>query len=424
MYCIALATRLTEAPASLRLMYLPDEVLRMIFEHLNCRDLVRFSSTCRRLRHLIYDQPLVWKKMLLKLYPTTVAYLRRRDNLSLENGEERWLDIFKNRHVIQRSVHSELENFARHHFYLDHMSIADAETFQLEVLENKPDRDANFIIHGMLTLLHKSDKDKYLHLKYYAKQLIYYIRAGILHNFWADMKDEAWPNFLVGLVHFAQWLQAEEVDPEKVERFVEEVALTTLSHLRSKKPRHPIFNMKDIAFRSQHTFNKSHPMAKYLFPGTHPGQDTNWYSLREAEQLFDAFNATFFDRYKFKFAHFRNENALINKVLENKRAIPTVLSLLYASIAKRLGLYCKPFDKPHALGLIWEYSPPLSSTESDACFYIDCLTRGRRSNEDKHLLASNLVPNQRSVSYIYFRVMTFFKKRCFFDRFLTKWLKI
>ena len=107
-------------------------------------------------------------------------------------------------------------------------------------------------------------------------------------------------------------------------------------------------------------------------------QDCNWYSWREAEHLFDALNVTFYDQFEFRgnsSNYYKPSNSYIDKVLATKHGIPITLCLLYASVAKLLGLYCKPgMTSPHLhckqnyfhdFRLFWKCSKYLSQGQSN-----------------------------------------------------------
>jgi len=147
-----------------------------------------------------------------------------------------------------------------------------------------------------------------------------------------------------------------------VETDVENIALKTLENLHLKRPTHSIFNLDKIgSCRCRKPIHASHPMAAFLFQDVKPAEVTpNWYTYQEAEQLLDALNVTFYDQFEFRgnsSNYYKPTNSYIDKVLATKHGIPITLCLLYASVAKILGIYCKPVNNPGHFLLCWEFQP-------------------------------------------------------------------
>ena len=125
-------------------------------------------------------------------------------------------------------------------------------------------------------------------------------------------------------------------------------------------------------------------------------QGSNWYSYRECEQLFDALNVTFYDQFEFRgntSNYYKPSNSYIDKVLATKHGIPITLCLLYASVAKRLGLYCKPVNNPGHFLMCWEFEPPEEGPDKSALIFIDCFKRGAREEGN----ANRMTPTPQQV---------------------------
>jgi len=65
-------------------------------------------------------------------------------------------------------------------------------------------------------------------------------------------------------------------------------------------------------------------------------------------------------------------------VLATKHGIPITLCLLYASVAKLLGIYCKPVNNPGHFLLCWEFQAPEGCPDKPKYLFIDCFKRGMR----------------------------------------------
>jgi len=308
-----------------------------------------------------------------------------------------WRKKLVRRLKIDIELKRELEAFAAHHFYVKEFSKIHSEEFADKVVASfrgdfdDQDERTQYVIDGLLKVIHGTNSDEMLNLKYYARKLLYFVRSHGLLRFWRDFKEgnEANPtdgNYLEGMVHFAQWFQSDEgIDLEMVETDVENIALKTLENLHLKRPTHTIFNLDKIADgRCRKPIHTSHPMAPFLFQDFKRAEVIpNWYTYKEAEQLLDALNVTFYDQFEFRgnsSNYYNPTNSYIDKVLATKHGIPITLCLLYASVAKLLGIYCKPVNNPGHFLLCWDFQPPESQSCPDKPEYlfIDCFKRGTR----------------------------------------------
>jgi len=349
-------------------------------------------------------------------YPSTAVYFQRKLRKASDSEETEDLATYWRRRVVRRlrvesELKQELEAFASYHFYTNEFSKIHSEQLAEKVVAFcKDDRDlsqddrALYVIDGLLQIIHGTHPDELLHLKFYARKLLYFVRSHGLQKFWSDFKDKepnnpSDGNYLEGLVHFAQWFQSDEaIDLEMVEADVENIALKALENLHLKRPTHSIFNLDKTGpdCRSKKPIHSCHLMAPFLFQDAKPTQDCNWYSWREAEHLFDALNVTFYDQFEFRgnsSNYYKPSNSYIDKVLATKHGIPITLCLLYASVAKLLGLYCKPVNNPGHFLLCWEFEPPPTESGRGKLVYIDCFKRGQRGEGN----ANRIVPSPQQV---------------------------
>ena len=110
-----------------------------------------------------------------------------------------------------------------------------------------------------------------------------------------------------------------------VEHDVESLALKTLENLHLKKPNHVIFNLDKLGGGrdANACISSHHNMSCFLFPekiareSEEESERTNWYTFKEAEQIFEAMNTTFYDQCGFvgnTSNYYNPNNSYIDKV--------------------------------------------------------------------------------------------------------------
>ncbi|NND93778.1 MAG: hypothetical protein HKN45_02880 [Flavobacteriales bacterium] len=133
-----------------------------------------------------------------------------------------------------------------------------------------------------------------------------------------------------------------------------------------------------------------------------------WLELNESLTAFEqikVLNIVFFDEYGFsgnKDEYHHSENSFINKVIENRRGNPLLLSILYMSVAHQLEIPIKGVNLPnHFLVAYMDehgIARKIEGNDDDVLFYINPFSRGailHRAEIDTFLSHLDLKPAPR-----------------------------
>ncbi|XP_075034618.1 F-box only protein 21 isoform X2 [Mixophyes fleayi] len=327
------------------LVGLPGELLELILcsGDLEHKDIASVTCTCRRLRDVCAGRGKVWRKQLFARWPSILKFYNHMDFLD-------WLEEYKTRYNAGIAAQKMVSSFSKELIIERRIP---CESFNdLETLGYP----AHFIEDELLSILN-IESGKCLTQKYCAKKILYFIHQEAtickLKDFLQRPVDQQ--HLLEGAVLIDQYCNPlEVVSLDNIQAQLEGIVGKVKSHLSVKNSRHPslviqageIFRLEDIDLQGQ---------------------------------VLDALNHVLYAEMKFKgnLADFYNPlNSYIHQVLINKTGIPISLSVLYLTLAERLGVHLEPVNFPHRFMLRWcQHARGSNITDY---VYVDAFGYGKR----------------------------------------------
>lgn len=191
---------------------------------------------------------------------------------------------------------------------------------------------AEVIISELNEIIHDNERHKNLTNKYYAVKLLRHILHLHLTVQWKAhlQQPQGEQKLETGAVILSQWFQPQEDVSENE-------VMKKLDHIADQVKRH----------LPQHLVTKYNDGTPSLSP--------------EHERLvLETMNHTMYNEMGFhgnKDRYYDENNSFIEKVLERKMGIPISLSVLYLSVARRLGVTCECVNFPSHFLLKWKEHP-------------------------------------------------------------------
>ena len=283
--------------------HLPQEILEQIFIEpgISAKEIANLSVTCQRFRGLIKESVRIWRNLLTLHFPE-IAY-------QLENTAQGFLQEFLRneficRHTLGQKVVNLTKEMSSKHYHRHAISNVHMEQF-LE--QNVQTSNHNLLlIDAVQALVNKTNQDRDLTVKYYAKQVAQFVRQHFLADKWTDFiqEEEIKQNYYQGLVMISQWFQPlESIRIEKVRCDVTHIALQVLTRLKDNVPNHPIFGLEE-----DHRLLGHEEMLK----------NDRFGGGQRSIEILDALNVTFFEELNFRgnTANYYNpNNSYIDKVI-------------------------------------------------------------------------------------------------------------
>jgi len=192
-----------EAPTH-NLLDLPEEVISIVFYELpTSKDVLALASTCHRLRDVAFTQSSLWKSQMTKHFPSMAVYFQRKLRKAADQQSpdmvdlaEYWRKKLVRRLRVESELRRELEAFSAYNFYATDFSKVHSEEFADRVVAcfrgdfSDQDERTQYVIDGLLQIIHGTHPDEMLNLKHYARKLLYYVRSQGLQRFWRDFKED------------------------------------------------------------------------------------------------------------------------------------------------------------------------------------------------------------------------------------------
>ncbi|XP_073416736.1 F-box only protein 21 isoform X1 [Dendrobates tinctorius] len=327
------------------LLSLPGEVLELVLccEGLGCKDIVSVTCTCRRLRDLCAARGKVWRRQLCARWPSIMKYYNHLDNLD-------WLEEYKTRHRAGIEAHRIVAAFSKaliveHRMACEGFNDLDTSGYSVHFIEDE-----------LLSIL-KAESGKCLTQKYCAKKILYFMRQEAtickLKSFLQRPVEQQ--DIMEGAVLIDQYCNPlDDVNIENIQAEIESISRRVKVYLSAKNSRHPSLSQQS-------------------------GDSSHIEDLDLQGQALDALNHVLFTEMKFKgnVADFYNPlNSYMHQVLINKTGIPISLSVLYLTLAERLGVRLEPVNFPHHFMLRW-CQGGLGASEITDYVYVDAFGYGK-----------------------------------------------
>lgn len=329
---------------------LPAELLEHIlcFPVLNHIDICNVSRTCKRLHDVCHGRGKVWAHQYKLRWPRLQRFYRHNESYD-------WLKEFKSRDMVGQQIRRTVESISKR-FFTEVPCVGQVLGDSFAEIESlgAPEHFCEDELLGILN----SDKRKSLTLKYYAKKILYFLRQqNILRHlkvFLERLPEQQ--SALEGAVLVDQYCNPlTDVTLESISAQVEEITDKVKKHLRVKNATHPIlrasqgdcFVLEDLEFQ---------------------------------RQVICALNAVLYEQLQYKGNerdYYNPLNSYIHQVLLRRTGIPISLSVLYMTLARKLGVPLEPVNFPNHFLLRWCQNQSRSGDIYDYV-YIDAFGNGKQ----------------------------------------------
>lgn len=337
--------------------YLPNEILEQILENeiLSYQDVCKFGSTCSKFRNLVCNSNKLWKSKFKQQWP----------KLQSVYDQERtfvWRNEFFKRFTCGGIIREFVANMSSKFYRKDEVSNCDLAFF--DTIMQTHEYAYYFVINELLSIASDNNTDDNLTQKFYTEKVIRYVRQRHLSRKWHEFLNQA-PEELIlekGAVLVGQWSQPLiEVKYRDIAQQLDSIAEKVKQELRRRHPLHPLLRISPDTLRDWRCRN---------IPD-------NQFRPSESQQVLDALREVLFVQMGFhgnNEMYYNVENSFLNKVLELRCGIPITLSIVYESIARRLGVKCEPVNFPAHFLLRWQdkYPPDVGVST----YYIDVYNGG------------------------------------------------
>lgn len=341
--------------------YLPNEVLEYILESdiISATDVCNFGSTCTKFKNLVSSSNKLWKTKFLQRWPDLQDVCDHQRPFS-------WQCLYQIRLRFSRDLRQLLAEMSRKFHAREEISSSELSDFGK--MKQMYEYGYEFMVNELMSLVYDDDVCSNLTQKYYAEKVMRYVRQQHLKEKWQDFlaldpKDQLLEK---GAVLVAQWCQPMvEVTYRDIGAQLDNIAVEVKRKLFMEHNNHPIFSAT----------------ADELELWRNKNITGNQWRPFESQQIISAMCTVLFQHMGF---HGNNEmyysavNSYINKVLEDRRGIPITLSIVFESVARRLGVKCEPVSLPAHFLLRWrEKYNTEESGELSPYYYIDVFNGGQ-----------------------------------------------
>ncbi|XP_052233732.1 F-box only protein 21-like isoform X5 [Dreissena polymorpha] len=332
---------------------MPDEIIELILgdKSLNCYDLTRISETCSKL-HQISNNNDLWKRKYKQRW-------RSSQHLISEINYISWKEEFITKHKLVAKAFMLLCNMSLKHFHKDELSKEDFHEFT--TLAESHVRAGEFLVTELLSLLHDNQPDEKLTLKFYAAQVVRHIQHLLLKPkilaYLNDVPQEE-QNIEIGAALVALWCQpTERIAESDVVKQLDELSDEVRDILQRAHPEHAVLHQNIIQ----------------------DGLKEDSQTMEWSWHILDAINTVLYLKHSFKGGNFHNycpQDNFIDKALKTKKGTPIIMCIIYAALARRLGVVLEPVNPPYHFMLRFKQHP--FKPPDQMYVYINAFDGGKR----------------------------------------------
>ncbi|XP_024909181.1 F-box only protein 21 [Cynoglossus semilaevis] len=343
-------TGIISDPQSKKLTDLPSELLEYILcaPVLQHTDICNVSSCCKRLRDVCHGRGKVWEHQYKLRCPRLQRFYHQNECYD-------WLGEYKTRHRVGSEIRRMVESISKK-FFTEVPCVGQvlgdsfAEIESLGMPEHFCEDELLFILN--------TDRSKSLTLKYYAKKILYFLRQQKVQRrlkMFLELPAEQ-QSALEGAVMVDQYCNPlADVTLDSILAQVNEVAEKVKKVLRVK--------------------NSSHPTLHITEGDCFVIEDSNL-----QRQVLCVLNTVLYDHLQYKgneLDYYNPLNSYIHQVLLRHIGIPISLSVLYMTLAQKLGVQLEPVNFPNHFLLRWGQKAQRSDDIYDFV-YIDAFGKGKQ----------------------------------------------
>eukprot|EP00064_Thunnus_orientalis_P003025 superscaffoldBa00000239_g3033 len=328
-----------------KLTDLPTELLEHIlcFPALKHADICNVSCCCKRLHDVCHGRGKVWGNQYKLRWPRLQRFYRQNESCD-------WLKEYKTRHRVGIQIRRTVESISKRFFTEVVLGDSFAEIESLGMPEHFCEDELLFILN--------SDKRKSLTLKYYAKKILYFLRQqNILRSLKTFLEQPVeQQSALEGAVLVDQYCNPlADVTLDSISAQLDEITEKVKKMLRIKNPSHPSLRIAQ-------------------------GDCFVVEDFELQRQVVCALNSVLYEQLQYKgneFDYYNPLNSYIHQVLLRHTGIPISLSVLYMTLARKLGVQLEPVNFPNHFLLRWCQKPRGSEDIYDFV-YIDAFGKGKQ----------------------------------------------
>ncbi|XP_037536151.1 F-box only protein 21 isoform X2 [Nematolebias whitei] len=351
-------------PQTQKLTDLPTELLEHIlcFPVLKHVDICNVSCCCKRLHDVCHGRGKVWEHQYKLRWPRLQRFYRHNESCD-------WLREYKTRHRVGIQIQRTVESISKRFFTEVVLGDSFAEIESLGMPEHFCEDELLFILN--------SDKRKSLTLKYYAKKILYFLRQqNILRSLKSFLEQPAeQQSALEGAVLVDQYCNPlADVTLDGISVQIDEIAEKVKKMLRIKNPSHSSLR------------------------GANDDCVIEDYELQR--QVLGALNSVLYEQLQYKgneCDYYNPLNSYIHQVLLRRTGIPISLSVLYMTLARKLGIQLEPVNFPNHFLLRWCQKPTGSEDIYDFV-YVDAFGKGKqlKAKECEYLIGHQVTADYYS----------------------------
>ncbi|XP_046907943.1 F-box only protein 21 isoform X1 [Hypomesus transpacificus] len=333
-----------------KLTDLPAELLEYIlcFSVLKHVDICNVSCSCKRLHDVCHGRGKVWEHQYKFRWPRLQKYYRHNECCD-------WLKEYRTRHTVGLQIRRTVVSISKR-FFTEVPCIGQVLGDSFAEIESLGAPE-HFCVDELLSILN-TDRSKSLTLKYYAKKILYFLRQQtILRSLktFLELPPEQ-QSALEGAVLVDQYCNPlADVSLESISAQLDEIIDKVQKMLKIKNPSHPSLRVG---------------------PGS-------CFSVEDPElqrQAVSALNSVLFEQLQYKgneFDYYNPLNSYIHQVILRRTGIPISLSVVYLTLAQRLGVHLEPVNFPNHFLLRWCQKQAGSGDIYDFV-YVDAFGKGKQ----------------------------------------------
>lgn len=339
---------------------MPIEIIEQFLTNdtLKIQDIVNFSRTCSHFHDVVCNNNAIWKLLYIRSLPEFV-------NAFEQYSVSSWYTEVKYYYQLMRNCHDILADMSPK-FYKRY-ELSDLDLVQWKDMMKERPLAYHYLIKELMNIVNNRSPIYGIHVvpintpgnltyRYYARKVLRFLRQEYLTKEWETYINLPPEEQILerGAVFIAQWCQPTvDVSLANISKQLDVIAGSVREVLRDMHSDHPIFSTSIEVQNSWRTRNLT----------------TNKWAPNKCRQIMDAIAIVLYKHLGFygnNEMYYIPENSYINIVLEKRQGLPITLSIVYESIARRLGIRCEPISFPAHFLLRWTYGP----SEEDS-FYID-----------------------------------------------------
>ncbi|EFN86850.1 F-box only protein 21 [Harpegnathos saltator] len=328
---------------------LPDDVICLILEdkNISIKDVVNFSLTCKLFYTTVNNNNALWRRKFFQRWP---ALKTNCDRYWREGGVNIKEEIIKR----ERCREKLLDYFTRlydQNYYKGDLSFSDMLNFKevfCIVEEDTYLLEYYYLQDEIKEILRGNEWDRHTNLrnKYYARKVSMYLKECHLRNKWQKFINRPAAQHVSewAATFMAQWCKPlERISYSHIVASLDNIAQQVLKILQEEYPRHSIFLVS---------------AEQFSFWRTNMNNDNQW-DKTETQQILNIICRVMFHNLGFRAfndserasSHYKN---FIDNVLEDKRGDVLILTIIFESVARRLGVSCDYFTFSNYFSLIWK----------------------------------------------------------------------